>query len=53
MTRFGPDSNEAAYDPILQARSGLMEVTGEAKGRPQVIGISPDMGPVSMATARS
>ena len=45
MTGFGPDSNEAAYDPILQARSGLMEVTGEAKGDPQVIGIPlPDMG---------
>lgn len=28
MTGFGPDSNEAAYDPILQARSGLMELTG-------------------------
>jgi formyl-CoA transferase len=45
MTGFGPDSNEAAYDPILQARSGLMEMTGEAKGDPQVIGIPlPDMG---------
>ena len=45
LTGFGPDSNEAAYDPILQARSGLMEVTGEAKGDPQVIGIPlPDMG---------
>jgi formyl-CoA transferase len=45
MTGFGPDSNEAAYDPILQARSGLMELTGEAKGDPQVMGIPlPDMG---------
>jgi len=45
MTGFGPDSNEAAYDPVLQARSGLMEVTGEAKGDPQVLGIPlPDMG---------
>ena len=45
LTGFGPDSNEAAYDPILQARSGLMELTGEAKGDPQVIGIPlPDMG---------
>jgi len=45
MTGFGPDSNEAAYDPILQARSGLMDVTGEAKGDPQVLGIPlPDMG---------
>jgi crotonobetainyl-CoA:carnitine CoA-transferase CaiB-like acyl-CoA transferase len=45
LTGFGPESNEAAYDPILQARSGLMEVTGEAKGDPQVLGIPlPDMG---------
>ena len=34
VTGFGPDSNEAAYDPILQARSGLMDLTGES--------ISPD-----------
>ena len=45
VTGFGPDSNEAAYDPILQARSGLMELTGEAGGDPQVLGIPlPDMG---------
>jgi crotonobetainyl-CoA:carnitine CoA-transferase CaiB-like acyl-CoA transferase len=45
ITGFGPDSNEGAYDPILQARSGLMEMTGEADGDPQVIGIPlPDMG---------
>ncbi|MCK5836356.1 MAG: CoA transferase [Desulfobacula sp.] len=45
LTGFGPDSNEGAYDPILQARSGLMELTGEANGDPQVLGIPlPDMG---------
>jgi len=45
VTGFGPDSNEAAYDPILQARSGMMELTGEANGDPQVVGIPlPDMG---------
>lgn len=45
LTGFGPDSNEGAYDPILQARSGLMELTGEADGAPQVTGIPlPDMG---------
>ncbi|MCP4575016.1 MAG: CoA transferase [Deltaproteobacteria bacterium] len=44
-TGFGPDSNEPAYDPILQARSGLMEVTGEKQGDPMVLGIPlPDMG---------
>ncbi len=45
VTGFGPDSNEGAYDPILQARSGLMEVTGESDGPPMVMGIPlPDMG---------
>ena len=45
VTGFGPDSNEGAYDPILQARSGLMELTGEGGGDPQVMGIPlPDMG---------
>ncbi len=45
ITGFGPDSNEGAYDPILQARSGLMEMTGEPDGAPQVLGIPlPDMG---------
>jgi len=45
LTGFGPDSNEAAYDPILQARSGMMDLTGEADGEPQVLGIPlPDMG---------
>ncbi len=45
VTGFGPDINEAAYDPILQARSGLMEMTGEEGGDPQVTGIPlPDMG---------
>lgn len=45
MTGFGPQSNEAAYDPVLQARGGLMELTGERGGTPQVMGIPlPDMG---------
>jgi len=45
VTGFGPDSDEGAYDPILQARSGLMDLTGEAHGDPQVLGIPlPDMG---------
>ncbi|HMK36489.1 MAG TPA: CoA transferase [Desulfomonilaceae bacterium] len=45
ITGFGPESNEVAYDPILQARGGLMALTGEASGTPQVVGIPlPDMG---------
>ncbi len=39
MTGFGPDSNEAAYDPILQARAGIMDLTGERDGTPQVFGL--------------
>ncbi len=45
MTGFGPQINEAAYDPVLQARGGLMELTGEKGGTPQVMGVPlPDMG---------
>ena len=45
ITGFGPNSNDAAYDPILQARGGLMELTGEPGSTPQVTGIPlPDMG---------
>lgn len=45
VTGFGPHSSEAAYDPILQARSGLMALTGEREGDPQVLGVPlPDMG---------
>ncbi len=45
VTGFGPERDEAAYDPILQARGGLMELTGEPDGPPQVLGIPlPDMG---------
>jgi len=45
VTGFGPHSNEGAYDPILQARSGLMDLTGQPDGDPQVLGIPlPDMG---------
>ncbi len=45
LTGFGPTSNEGAYDPVLQARGGLMELTGEQDGAPQVVGIPlADMG---------
>lgn len=45
VSGFGPDSDEAAYDPILQARSGLMALTGERHGDPQVLGVPlPDLG---------
>jgi crotonobetainyl-CoA:carnitine CoA-transferase CaiB-like acyl-CoA transferase len=45
ITGFGPDNNEVAYDPILQARGGLMDLTGEPDGSPEVVGVPlPDMG---------
>lgn len=45
LSGFGPDSNEAAYDPVLQARGGLMDLTGAEGGEPQVCGIYvPDLG---------
>jgi len=34
INRFGPDHDEAAYDPVLQARAGFMELTGDAAGFP-------------------
>ena len=39
ITGFGPKSDEAAYDPMLQARSGLMGMTGEADGPPMLSGL--------------
>ncbi|MFH1034575.1 MAG: CoA transferase [Pseudomonadota bacterium] len=45
VSGFGPKHPEPAYDPILQARGGLMELTGPSGGEPQVLGIPlPDMG---------
>src|SRR3989304_6165646 len=39
ITGFGPDCDEAAYDPVLQARAGWMELTGQADGPPLVFGL--------------
>ena len=39
ITGFGPTVSEAAYDPILQARAGLMDLTGEKDGDPMVFGL--------------
>ncbi len=39
ITGFGPQSDEAAYDPILQARAGFMALTGDPEGEPTVFGI--------------
>jgi len=39
ITGFGPEVSEAAYDPILQARAGFMDLTGEKNGDPMVFGL--------------
>ena len=39
ITGFGPDSDEAAYDPVLQARAGWMALTGKPDGDPLVFGL--------------
>ncbi len=39
ITGFGPEISEPAYDPVLQAKSGLMELTGEPGSAPTVLGV--------------
>jgi formyl-CoA transferase len=39
ITGFGPEHDEAAYDPVLQARAGFMELTGEPDGPPTAFGL--------------
>ena len=39
ISGFGPDHDEAAYDPILQARAGFMALTGEPDGPPTPFGL--------------
>lgn len=39
ISGFGPDHDEPAYDPILQARAGFMDLTGEPDGSPLVFGL--------------
>ena len=45
LTGYGPTVFERAYDPIVQARAGLMELNGEPAREPMNIGIPiVDMG---------
>src|SRR2546421_6152126 len=39
ISGFGPDHDEPAYDPVLQARAGFMELTGEPDGPPMAFGL--------------
>lgn len=39
ISGFGPEHSEPAYDPILQARAGWMDLTGDPAGPPTVFGI--------------
>src|SRR5262249_62363435 len=39
ITGFGPEHDEAAYDPVLQARAGFMALTGETAGAPMAFGL--------------
>ena len=36
----GPDREQAGYDFVIQALSGLMSITGEAGGRPLKVGVA-------------
>ncbi len=39
ITGFGPEISEPAYDPVLQARAGFMDINGEPGGPPLVFGL--------------
>lgn len=39
VSGFGPEHDEAAYDPVLQARAGWMELTGEPDRIPLIFGL--------------
>lgn len=39
ITGYGPDRDEPAYDPIIQARVGWMELTGDPEGEPMQFGL--------------
>ena len=36
----GPDAHRAGYDAMIQAMSGIMDLTGEADGGPQKMGVA-------------
>lgn len=40
LTGYGPDISERAYDPIIQSRAGILDLTGEREGTPFICGVS-------------
>ena len=40
ITGFGPDSDRPGYDFVVQAESGWMAITGEARGAPMKVGVA-------------
>jgi crotonobetainyl-CoA:carnitine CoA-transferase CaiB-like acyl-CoA transferase len=40
LTGYGPEVSERAYDPIIQAKTGLLGLTGDKEGMPFVCGVS-------------
>jgi len=52
LSGFGPKRPEGAYDPILQAMLGLMDITGEENGDPMQFGAPiVDLGAANQAYA--
>lgn len=53
LSGFGPDRPEPAYDPMVQAYTGLLHVTGEADGDPMQVGVPlADLGAANEAYAQ-
>ncbi|MHC4598045.1 MAG: CaiB/BaiF CoA transferase family protein [Planctomycetota bacterium] len=53
LSGFGPERPEAAYDPMVQALTGLLYVTGEPEGAPMQIGVPlADLGAANEAFAQ-
>jgi crotonobetainyl-CoA:carnitine CoA-transferase CaiB-like acyl-CoA transferase len=40
ITGFGPDSDRAGYDFVVQAEQGWMSITGEPDGEPMKVGVA-------------
>ena len=40
ISGFGPESDRAGYDLVVQAESGWMSITGDAKGEPTRVGVA-------------